>query len=92
MSESTSWEEVYRVQTVRIEELEAENAALRRVPLTKSQANKMYARLQAAEAKVAELEVWVEEHGERGNTCTFNILRNVCSYCRCKRKKEQGDE
>jgi hypothetical protein len=36
----------------KVAELEAENAALGRVPLTESQANRMYARLKAAEAKV----------------------------------------
>jgi hypothetical protein len=46
----------------------------------------------AAEAKVEELEAWIEQEGERGDICTFNILRKVCSYCQCKRKKEQGDE
>ena len=46
----------------------------------------------AERAKVEELEAWIEQEGERGDICTFNILRKVCSYCQCKRKKEQGDE
>ena len=29
------------------------------------------------------LEKWIEDEGERGNTCTRNILGRVCSYCNC---------
>jgi hypothetical protein len=49
-------------------------------------------KLNELQAKVSVLEEWIEQEGERSNTCTFNILRKVCSYCQCKRKKEQGDD
>ncbi len=30
---------------------------------------------------------WIRAEGERTNTCTFNVLGEVCGYCECKRKK-----
>ncbi len=31
--------------------------------------------------------MWIREEGERTNTCTFNVLGEVCRYCECKRKE-----
>lgn len=38
-----------------------------------------------AEKRIAELERWIEDEGERGDVCTFDILNRVCKGCRCKR-------
>jgi len=35
---------------------------------------------------VKRLREWIREEGERNNTCTFNVLGDVCGYCECKRK------
>ena len=29
---------------------------------------------------------WIHSEGKRNNTCTYNILGEVCGYCECKRK------
>jgi len=31
---------------------------------------------------------WIEDEGERNNTCTKNITGKVCSYCRCGKAKD----
>ena len=33
------------------------------------------------------LRKWVRDQGEKTDTCTYNILREKCSYCRCHRSK-----
>lgn len=32
---------------------------------------------------------WIRQQGEVTNTCTFNILKEVCNECACHRAKEQ---
>lgn len=34
------------------------------------------------------LKDWIREEGYRSNTCTWNILREKCSYCQCNKKQE----
>jgi hypothetical protein len=29
---------------------------------------------------------WIREEGYNNNTCTFNILGELCRYCNCKRR------
>lgn len=37
-------------------------------------------------ATVRSYSTWIREEGERNNTCTYNVLGEVCAYCECKRK------
>lgn len=37
-------------------------------------------------ATVRTYAAWIREEGERSNTCTYNVLGEVCGYCECKRK------
>ena len=39
-----------------------------------------------AAVEIKRLREWIREEGERNNTCTFNVLGEVCGYCECKRK------
>lgn len=42
-------------------------------------------------ATVRTYAAWIREEGERNNTCTFNVLGEVCGYCECKRKPSNAD-
>jgi FtsZ-binding cell division protein ZapB len=37
--------------------------------------------------KVESLSQWIREQGSQTDTCTYNILREKCAYCRCHRSK-----
>ena len=37
--------------------------------------------------KAAHYEEWIREQGKVSNTCTFNILGEVCEDCACHRNK-----
>jgi hypothetical protein len=63
----------------RAAELEAENAALRRVPLSESQANKMYGKLQAAESRLEGVRRWINE--ERDSEHKRQCHAVVCENC-----------
>lgn len=39
-----------------------------------------------AAVEIRRLREWIRNEGERNNTCTFNVLGEVCGYCECKRK------
>lgn len=43
------------------------------------------AHTEALENTVRRYAEWIHEDGERTNTCTYNVLREICRYCRCKR-------
>lgn len=32
---------------------------------------------------------WIKDMGEFSNTCTFNVLGEVCGNCECKRKEKE---
>ena len=34
---------------------------------------------------------WIQEEGERSNTCTYNVTGEVCGYCECKRKPSNAE-
>lgn len=42
-------------------------------------------------ATVRTYAAWIREEGERNNTCTFNVLGEVCGYCECKRKPSNAE-
>ncbi len=48
------------------------------VKLSEGEKNLVKARLE-----IEHLGEWIREQGERSDICTYNILREVCSYCRC---------
>lgn len=55
-----------------------------------SAADKIYAEgfndaLKLAQDYQQDLITWIEQEGERTNTCTFNILGVVCKGCKCNR-------
>lgn len=37
------------------------------------------------EREIAALREWIFDEGERTNTCTYNILNEICSTCKCDR-------
>ena len=37
-------------------------------------------------AEVAELRNWIRQEGVNSDTCTYNILREICEGCNCKRR------
>jgi hypothetical protein len=37
------------------------------------------------DAEISSLRKWVEEEGVRTNTCTYSILGEICSDCRCEK-------
>lgn len=41
---------------------------------------------QVLAATVRTYAAWIRDEGERNNTCTFNVLGEVCGHCECKRK------
>jgi hypothetical protein len=34
---------------------------------------------------IAHLQDWIRSEGERNDTCTYDVLGEVCSTCRCRR-------
>ncbi len=42
------------------------------------------------EKRIADLEEWIDEEGKRTNTCTFSILKEVCSDCKCGKKENRN--
>ena len=47
--------------------------------------------------EIERLREWITDEGLRSYTCTFNILKEVCGNCECKRKPKaaiatKGDE
>lgn len=46
--------------------------------------------IESLRQQVALLREWIKQQGEVTNTCTFNILKEVCQDCACHRAKEQG--
>lgn len=74
----------------RISELEAEcqNHVEHIAPLRQ--------RMETAEARVAQLEIslrdcrnYIRSEGILTDTCTFNILREICEGCRCERAPQR---
>ena len=45
--------------------------------------------IEAQAAQIVMLRDWIRQQGEVTNTCTFNILKEVCNECACHRAKEQ---
>lgn len=43
-------------------------------------------RMTKARDEITRLRSWIHEEGERNNTCTYNVLGEVCRNCECKRK------
>jgi hypothetical protein len=44
--------------------------------------------LKSQAKRIQELEKWIEEEGERNNTCTHSILKKVCVNCKCGKEKK----
>lgn len=40
----------------------------------------------AAANEIDRLRSWIKDEGERNNTCTYNVLNEVCAYCQCNKK------
>lgn len=38
------------------------------------------------------LKSWIKQHGEATDTCTYNILGEICDGCRCKRSLKSNVE
>jgi hypothetical protein len=38
------------------------------------------------ESEIHDLREWIRSEGERSDVCTFSIMGEVCSTCRCERK------
>lgn len=36
------------------------------------------------------LKEWIREEGVRTDTCTYNILGEICAGCRCRRQPQQN--
>lgn len=36
------------------------------------------------------LKSWIREEGVRNDTCTYDVLREICEGCRCKRQPQQN--
>jgi len=43
-------------------------------------------RMTKAINEIVRLRHWIREEGQRGNSCTFYILGEVCENCECSRK------
>lgn len=48
----------------------------------------------AATSKLAQRQLhrlleWIRQEGERNDVCTYDILEQVCPYCRCKRSRKE---
>lgn len=37
------------------------------------------------ETELENCKQWIRDEGQRTDTCTFNILKEICENCRCKR-------
>jgi hypothetical protein len=37
--------------------------------------------------EIDDLRQWIRDQGAQTDTCTYNILREKCSYCQCNRSK-----
>lgn len=44
--------------------------------------------IEKLKARIKELEDWIRQDGESTDTCTYHILKEVCSTCRCPRSKQ----
>lgn len=42
--------------------------------------------------EIERLRAWIAEEGERTNTCTKNVLGNVCENCRCGKAARPNDQ
>ena len=38
------------------------------------------------------LKEWIREEGIRNDTCTYDILGEICEGCRCKRQPQQNSQ
>lgn len=43
-------------------------------------------RLAAAEARNQTYEEYIEDLGDRSDTCVYHVINKVCSFCQCKRR------
>lgn len=48
-----------------------------------------YCRLKEENERLKE---WIREEGIRTDTCTYNILGEICEGCRCKRQPQQNSK
>ena len=44
--------------------------------------------IETLRVKVKRYEEWIREEGKQMDTCTFNILGEICEDCRCPRSPE----
>ena len=60
-----------------------------RVPDTKMKIDpvKLAAKLAA---EVIALKSWIRDEGERTDTCTYNVLREICPKCKCGRSVKKA--
>lgn len=38
------------------------------------------------------LKEWIRQEGMRNDTCTYDVLHEICDGCRCKRQPQQNDQ
>jgi hypothetical protein len=38
------------------------------------------------------LKEWIRQEGMRNDTCTYDVLHEICEGCRCKRQPQQNDQ
>jgi CRISPR/Cas system-associated endonuclease Cas3-HD len=85
-----AWQACEAEQSKRIAELEKQSvekdSQLGRRNLHKE--HEYLATMKKLQAQNADLVEYIKHLGMVSDTCTFNILKEVCGYCRCKRKKD----
>lgn len=38
------------------------------------------------------LREWIREQGEHSNTCTFDVLKEICDGCKCPNKLKEKNK
>jgi hypothetical protein len=56
-----------------------------KVPITPRNAKDVISQVVHLAAQNASLKQWIREEGIRTDTCTYDILKEICEGCRCKR-------
>lgn len=57
----------------------------------RAEADNLHQQISDSQKREVMLRDWIRQQGEVTNTCTFNILREVCHECACHRAKEQRE-
>lgn len=50
-----------------------------------------YSAMMRGAREIKKLRDWIKEEGLRTNACTYNVLREVCGNCQCKRATHPKD-